>query len=61
MGVIQSGIFSDKIYHPKIFHTGGHGGRRAKKHIFELDENKLHLQREEEEIIPIIAAICSEI
>ena len=60
---MAAGIFSEKIYHNKIFLTGGgkSGVRRLKQHIFELDEEKLHLQREEEEILPIILAICSEI
>jgi len=59
---MSSGIFSEKIYHNKIFLTGGGSGtRRLKKHIIELDERLLHLQREEEEILPIILAICSEI
>ena len=62
MAVKQSGIFSDKIYHPKIYHTGGHGGRqKLHKEKFELDLDKLHIQREEEEILPIILAITSEI
>ena len=60
---MASGIFSEKIYHNKIFLTGagGSGVRRVKQHIFELDERKIHLQREEDEILPIILAICSEI
>jgi len=59
----QSGVFSQRIFHPKIFDTGGYGSRQkvTKQQELEFDLDKLQMLREDSEIIPILIAISSEI
>ncbi|MCP3681608.1 MAG: hypothetical protein GY861_02865 [bacterium] len=58
----NSGIFSPKMFHHKIFDTGDLGSplRRRQHEVIELDYEKIDMLREEREILLILMAIDSD-